>query len=147
MNRNSSPADPPPYRDPPPPPGVRFRPPMPSSPTNMPGGHMINQQQYRPQQYHGHQPFPGGNGQYTTQPVRPPHYSPPPTHRVSHLSRHPSKSSLIGAGNYSEGASGGHKNRQLNQDQRLNQYQTRPNNGGNGIAAMKNKQKVYSNSF
>ena len=147
MNRNSSPADPPPYRDPPPPPGVRFRPPMPSSPTNMPGGHMINQQQYRPQQYHGHQPFPGGNGQYTTQPVRPPHYSPPPTHRVSHLSRHPSKSSLIGAGNYSEGASGGHKNRQLNQDQRLNQYQTRPNNGGNGIAAMKNKQKVYNNSF
>ena len=147
MNRNSSPADPPPYRDPPPPPGVRFRPPMPSSPTNMPGGHMINQQQYRPQQYHGHQPFPGGNGQYTTQPVRPPHYSPPPTHRVSHLSRHPSKSSLIGAGNYSEGASGGHKNRQLNQDQRLNQYQTRPNNGGNGIAAIKNKQKVYKTHF
>jgi len=30
-------------------------------------------------------------------PVRPPHYSPPPTHRTPHLSRHPSRGSLIGA--------------------------------------------------
>ncbi|CAB4062697.1 RASSF7_8 [Lepeophtheirus salmonis] len=28
--------------------------------------------------------------------VRPPHYSPPPVHRTPHLSRHPSKSSLVG---------------------------------------------------
>ena len=150
MNRNSSPADPPPYRDPPPPPGVRFRPPMPSSPTNMPGARLQNNQHpsYRPHQYQGHQPSPtsvGGNGQYVTQTVRPPHYSPPPTHRVAHLSRHPSKSSLIGAGNLSEGAPMGSRNRQLNPDQRLNQYQTRthPNQqAGSGIAAIKNKHKA-----
>ena len=150
MNRNSSPADPPPYRDPPPPPGVRFRPTMPSSPTNMPGGGL---QHHRPIQYQGHQPSPlpvGGAGQYSTQPVRPPHYSPPPTHRVAHLSRHPSKSSLVGggSGNRADGGSGGPndmRNRATNQGQRLNQYQTRTHSGqqaGSGIANMKNKQKV-----
>ena len=150
MNRNSSPADPPPYREPPPPPGVRFRPPMPSSPTNIQGARLQSHQlhSYRPHQYPGHQPSPthiGGNGQYATQPVRPPHYSPPPTHRVAHLSRHPSKSSLIGSGSFQEGGPGGSRNRQLNQDQRLNPYQNRshPNQqAGSGIAAIKNKQKV-----
>lgn len=73
VGRNPSPADPPPYREPPQPGMVGNRyggrqpgGPVPSSPT---GG----------QRY----------------PVRPPHYSPPPTHRTPHLSRHPSKSSLM----------------------------------------------------
>ena len=151
-NRNSSPADPPPYRDPPPPPGVRFRPPMPSSPTNMPGARLQNQQQgpYRPNHYQAHQSAPtsiGGNSHYVAQPVRPPHYSPPPTHRVAHLSRHPSKTSLVGANNLQDGTAGGSRSRQINQDQRLNQYQTRshPNQhyGGN-VAAIKNKHKVIA---
>ena len=152
LNRNSSPADPPPYRDPPPPPGVRFRPPMPSSPTNNPSVRLHTNQQtaYRPQPHQGNQPSGGGNGQYGTQPVRPPHYSPPPTHRVAHLSRHPSKSSLVGAGNHPDNSSGvlsGSRNRQLNQEQRLNQYQNRshPNQqSATGIAGLKNKHKVFS---
>ena len=75
VGRNSSPAEPPPYREPPPPgPGAennRFRG-RESSPTR--GS--------------------SSSGQY---PVRPPHYSPPPTHRTPHLGRHPSRGSLVGA--------------------------------------------------
>lgn len=70
--RNSSPADPPPYRAPPPPPSQ--------------GG-----ARYRPGSPTSNQP----------QPVRPPHYSPPPTQRSLHLSRHPSRSSLTGSSSQS----------------------------------------------
>ncbi len=65
QNRNSSPADPPPYRDPPP-----------------------------PESRYGTTTASGRGGQQTHT-VRPPHYSPPPTHRTPHLSRHPSRTSLV----------------------------------------------------
>ena len=77
--RNSSPAEPPPYREPPPPgPGQ---------------GSAAENNRFR-----GRESSPtrgsSSSGQY---PVRPPHYSPPPTHRTPHLGRHPSRGSLVGA--------------------------------------------------
>lgn len=77
---SASPADqPPPYREPPPPPG---------------GGRMLRQ---------ASSPSSGLPQPQST--VRPPHYSPPPTHKT-HLSRHPSRTSLVGAAGGAIGASG-----------------------------------------
>ena len=73
-NRNSSPADPPPYREPPPP-ESRY------------GSTTAAASSSR-------------SGLPTS--VRPPHYSPPPTHRTPHLSRHPSRTSLAQQHHYQQ---------------------------------------------
>lgn len=77
---SASPADqPPPYREPPPPPG---------------GGRMLRQAS-----------SPSSGLPQPPSTVRPPHYSPPPTHKT-HLSRHPSRTSLVGAAGGAIGGSG-----------------------------------------